>query len=186
MLNSGLLEKIIERRKNHFLYEYTKLASKLTKKFTKLASKLTMTSGMSDIMWHKTDKGRLSCACISLQYTVMVFKSPTCLKSNDRDKRRAGLSSRLTSSAVAANWAGPGWNNLLCVKLLEGRAAASPGLPVSAGRMHTRDQTREGRDGRQTKTAHGKRSPCQEQQTQYCAYDGDTSRKQDLIQFLEN
>lgn len=50
MLNSGLLEKIIERRKNHFLYEYTKLASKLTKKFTKLASKLTMTSGMSDIM----------------------------------------------------------------------------------------------------------------------------------------
>lgn len=31
----------------------------------------------------------------SLQSTVMVFKSPSCLKSNDRDKRRAGLSPRL-------------------------------------------------------------------------------------------
>lgn len=96
MLNSGLLEKIIERRKNHFLYEYTKLASKLT-----------MTSGMSDVMRHKTDKGRLSRACINLQYTVMAFQSPSCLKSNGRDKRRAELSPRLTSSAVAANWAGP-------------------------------------------------------------------------------
>lgn len=129
----------------------------------------------------------------SLQYTVMVFKSPSCLKSNDRDKRRAGLSPRLLcysgEGSQAQLWPLTGQVPCETIFLWEatgGRAAASPGLPVSAGRVHTRDQTREGRDGRPTITAHGKQSPCQEQQTQYCAYEGDSSRKQDLIQFLKN
>lgn len=60
-------------------------------------------------------KAGYPCVCISLQYTATVSESCNCLKSNHRDKRKAGLTPRLncqpgrrlTSQAPAANWAGP-------------------------------------------------------------------------------
>lgn len=132
--------------------------------------------------------------CIVVWHTAMAFKSCNCFQSNSRDKTKAGLGpwKKVHTLGSGANGAGPGVQPpSLCVKLTEVRAGGGEGSSltwvsgISWPSAHVTRREQE-RDGRQTIAMHRKQTPCQEQQTQYCACDGDSSRKQNLIQFLRN